>query len=146
MFKRQSVICAFLLLLAFAGLTGAQDRTYYVFVASEAADKIALVRFSSKGATLDREITTGIMPIDIARYFDMHDGVVEGQPLEGRHGFQFRPCRCFGIEGAAAPAKDHVANLRQADWKTCRRKKSELGPNRVVQRDRNIGVDGIAQH
>ena len=43
----------------------AQERTYYVYVASEAADKIAVVRFSSAGAVLDRELTTGIMPVDI---------------------------------------------------------------------------------
>jgi len=43
----------------------AQERTYYVYVASEAADKIAVVRFGPAGAVLDRELTTGIMPVDI---------------------------------------------------------------------------------
>jgi DNA-binding beta-propeller fold protein YncE len=43
----------------------AQDPTYYVYVASEAADKISLVRFGPTGAVLDHEITTGLMPIDI---------------------------------------------------------------------------------
>jgi DNA-binding beta-propeller fold protein YncE len=43
----------------------AQERTYYVYVASEAADKIAAVRFGPGGAASDHEVTTGIMPIDI---------------------------------------------------------------------------------
>jgi DNA-binding beta-propeller fold protein YncE len=43
----------------------AQDPTYYIYVASEAADKITLVRFSSGVATVDHGVTTGIMPIDI---------------------------------------------------------------------------------
>ncbi|HYR42210.1 MAG TPA: YncE family protein [Terriglobia bacterium] len=43
----------------------APDTTYYVYVASEAADKISAVRFGPGGAAVDRELTTGIMPIDI---------------------------------------------------------------------------------
>src|SRR5207244_5956026 len=43
----------------------AQDATYYVYVASEAADKISAVRFGPGGAVADQELTTGIMPIDI---------------------------------------------------------------------------------
>src|SRR5437868_8444504 len=43
----------------------AQDATYYVYVASEAADKISVVRFGSAGAAVDHEVTTGIMPVDI---------------------------------------------------------------------------------
>ena len=43
----------------------AQDATYYVYVASEAADKISAVRFGPGGAAVDHELTTGIMPIDI---------------------------------------------------------------------------------
>src|SRR6267143_2423159 len=43
----------------------AQNATYYVYVASEAPDKISAVRFSSGGAAVDHELTTGIMPIDI---------------------------------------------------------------------------------
>jgi DNA-binding beta-propeller fold protein YncE len=43
----------------------AQDRTYYVYVASEAADKITVVRFGPGGVAVDHELTTGIMPVDI---------------------------------------------------------------------------------
>jgi DNA-binding beta-propeller fold protein YncE len=43
----------------------AEDATYYLYVASEAADKISAVRFGSAGAAVDHELTTGIMPIDI---------------------------------------------------------------------------------
>ena len=65
MFSWRVTVCASVLLLIIAGALWAQDRTYYIFVASEAADKTALVRFGSKGATVDREVTTGIMPLDI---------------------------------------------------------------------------------
>ena len=43
----------------------AQAPAYYVYVASEAADKISLVRFGPGGAAVDHEFTTGIMPVDI---------------------------------------------------------------------------------
>ena len=43
----------------------AQERTYYVYVASEAADKITAVRFGPRGAAVDHDLATGIMPIDI---------------------------------------------------------------------------------
>lgn len=64
-FTRKYIVCAFAITLIAARGVAAQDRTYYVYVASEAADKIALVRFGPKGAVLDREITTGMMPLDI---------------------------------------------------------------------------------
>jgi DNA-binding beta-propeller fold protein YncE len=57
------------LLIAVSGSIGAtaaaQERTYFAYVASEAADRIALVRMGPDGATIDREIPTGLMPIDI---------------------------------------------------------------------------------
>jgi len=52
-----------LVLTVFA--TAAEDRTYYVYVASEAADRIALIRFKSGVAAIDHEFTTGLMPVDI---------------------------------------------------------------------------------
>ncbi len=41
------------------------DKDYLVYVLSEAADKISLIRFGPAGARLDHEIPTGDMPIDI---------------------------------------------------------------------------------
>ncbi len=56
---------AFLTAAVSACPVAAQQRTYYVYVASEAADKIALVRFGPDGAVVDHEIPTGMMPTDI---------------------------------------------------------------------------------
>ena len=41
------------------------DKDYLVYVLSEGADKIALVRFGPAGARIDRQIETGDMPVDI---------------------------------------------------------------------------------
>ena len=41
------------------------DKDYLVYVLSEAADKISLVRFGPAGARVERELSTGDMPVDI---------------------------------------------------------------------------------
>jgi len=41
------------------------DKDYLVYVLSEAADKISLIRFGPDGARIDHEVPTGDMPIDI---------------------------------------------------------------------------------
>src|SRR5687768_4456874 len=41
------------------------DKDYLVFVLSESADKITLVRFGRKGASVERSFDTGSMPTDI---------------------------------------------------------------------------------
>ena len=41
------------------------DKDYLVYVLSEAADKISLIRFGPGGARVDHEVPTGDMPIDI---------------------------------------------------------------------------------
>jgi YVTN family beta-propeller protein len=41
------------------------DKDYLVYVLSEAADKISLVRFGPGGARIEHEVPTGDMPIDI---------------------------------------------------------------------------------
>ncbi|HAF12412.1 MAG TPA: hypothetical protein DCK93_21245 [Blastocatellia bacterium] len=41
------------------------DKDYLVYVLSEAADKVSLVRFGPDGARVDHEVPTGNMPIDI---------------------------------------------------------------------------------
>ena len=55
------------------------DKDYLVYVLSEGADKIALVRFGPEGARVDRQIDTGDMPIDI----------------DGPHGIVISPDRQF---------------------------------------------------
>jgi DNA-binding beta-propeller fold protein YncE len=41
------------------------DKDYLFYVVSEAADKIALIRFGPKGARVDHDLQTGDMPVDI---------------------------------------------------------------------------------
>jgi DNA-binding beta-propeller fold protein YncE len=55
------------------------DKDYLVYVVSESADKIALVRFGPNGALVDREMQTGDMPVDI----------------DGPHGIVMSPDRQF---------------------------------------------------
>ena len=67
----RSALAVLLLLIssaASAALSLAQvkpDRDYLVYVLSESADKIALVRFGPDGARVDRQVDTGDMPVDI---------------------------------------------------------------------------------
>src|SRR4029078_5219776 len=76
---------AFLILALIAlcpALTKSQTKPakeYLVYVLSEAADKITLVRFGPGGARIDHEIDTGDMPIDI----------------DGPHGIAISPDRQF---------------------------------------------------
>src|SRR5919106_1102301 len=55
------------------------DHDYLVYVLSESADKIALVRFGPEGIRVDRQIDTGDMPVDI----------------DGPHGIVISPDRQF---------------------------------------------------
>jgi DNA-binding beta-propeller fold protein YncE len=55
------------------------DKDYLVYVLSESADKIALVRFGPDGARVDRQLDTGDMPVDI----------------DGPHGIVISPDRKF---------------------------------------------------
>ena len=55
------------------------DKEYLVYVLSEGADKIALVRFGPAGARVDHQVDTGDMPIDI----------------DGPHGIVISPDRQF---------------------------------------------------
>lgn len=61
------------------GLQAQPTPEYLVYVASEAADKITLVRFSPGGGRVDHEVATGIMPADI----------------DGPHGLVVSPDRRF---------------------------------------------------
>ncbi len=55
------------------------DKDYLVYVVSEAADKIALIRFGPNGARIDHQLDTGDMPVDI----------------DGPHGIVISPDRQF---------------------------------------------------
>src|SRR6266705_392502 len=55
------------------------DKDYLVYVVSESADKIALIRFGPKGASVDHDLETGDMPVDI----------------DGPHGIVISPDRKF---------------------------------------------------
>lgn len=75
-------MAVFLLLATYAASSHAQvkpDQDYLVYVLSESADKIALVRFGPDGARVDRQVDTGDMPIDI----------------DGPHGIVVSPDRQF---------------------------------------------------
>ena len=55
------------------------DKDYLVYVVSESADRIALVRFGPNGARVDHQLETGDMPVDI----------------DGPHGIVISPDRKF---------------------------------------------------
>src|SRR5205807_287417 len=54
--------CAIAMSTPTAGRVQPASPEYLVYVASEAADKISLVRFGKDGGRLDHELGTGIMP------------------------------------------------------------------------------------
>ena len=57
-----------ILMLAWSVTTFAQKpptQDYLVYVLSESADKISLIRFGPNGAKVEREFTTGVMEPDI---------------------------------------------------------------------------------
>ncbi len=58
---------------------GKPEKDYLVYVLSEAADKIALIRFGPDGVRVEREVNTGDMPVDI----------------DGPHGIVMSPDREF---------------------------------------------------
>jgi DNA-binding beta-propeller fold protein YncE len=73
-FRSLSLIVRIIALVLFATLFGTgnptlaqakPDKDYLVYVLSEAADTISLIRFGPGGARIDHEIPTGDMPIDI---------------------------------------------------------------------------------
>ena len=75
-------VLAFILMVLSPTLSLTQtrpDKDYLVYVVSEAADKIALIRFGPKGGRIDRQLDTGDMPIDI----------------DGPHGIVVSPDRQF---------------------------------------------------
>lgn len=55
------------------------QQDYLVYVVSESADKVSLIRFGPTGARVEKELATGVMPLDI----------------DGPHGLVFSPDRQF---------------------------------------------------
>src|SRR5215217_5790925 len=79
---KTSILLAFVLIAfspSFARSETKPEKDYLVYVLSEGADKIALVRFGPAGIKIDRQIDTGDMPIDI----------------DGPHGIVLSPDRQF---------------------------------------------------
>ena len=77
---RFSILFTLLVLSASSSLSQTKpDKEYLVYVLSEAADKISLVRFGAAGARVERQIDTGDMPVDI----------------DGPHGIVVSPDRQF---------------------------------------------------
>ncbi|HSE18082.1 MAG TPA: YncE family protein [Pyrinomonadaceae bacterium] len=78
--ERYTIVLLVLLLIAPSLRSQTKpDREYLVYVLSEGADKIALVRFGPAGARVDHQVDTGDMPIDI----------------DGPHGIVISPDRQF---------------------------------------------------
>ena len=77
---RYTLIAAVLCVFTSAALAQTKpDKDYLVYVVSESADKIALVRFGPSGARIDHQLDTGDMPVDI----------------DGPHGIVISPDRRF---------------------------------------------------
>ena len=83
MLNQGVITFAVLILIVLSALVGRPHsrahKEYLVYVLSENADKIALVRFGPSGARVDHQIDTGDMPID----------------LDGPHGIAISPDRQF---------------------------------------------------
>jgi DNA-binding beta-propeller fold protein YncE len=73
------VLLLIVLCPAYASSQTKPDKDYLVYVLSESADKIALVRFGPDGARVEQQFDTGDMPID----------------LDGPHGIVVSPDRQF---------------------------------------------------
>lgn len=66
--KKSIVFFAFCIpLLAFASsaFAGAKTNAYYVYVACESEDEVALIRFDGKEATVAKKIPVGVWPVEI---------------------------------------------------------------------------------
>ncbi len=66
--RRLALVCFAICFCAVRPAVFAQakpDKDYLLYVLSEAADKVSLIRFGPAGARIDHEVPTGDMPIDI---------------------------------------------------------------------------------
>ncbi|HEY0724243.1 MAG TPA: hypothetical protein VGD41_09705, partial [Pyrinomonadaceae bacterium] len=76
------LISFFLLIALYPASSRSQtkpDKDYLLYVLSEGADKISLIRFGPEGIRVERQIDTGDMPVDI----------------DGPHGIVISPDRQF---------------------------------------------------
>ena len=65
--KKNSRIAAFALcmfMLAANAFSGTKGKAYYVYVACESEDEVALVRFDGTNATVEKEIQVGVWPVE----------------------------------------------------------------------------------
>jgi DNA-binding beta-propeller fold protein YncE len=81
------------------------DKDYLVYVVSESADKIALIRFGPKGARVDHELQTGDMPVDI----DGPHGIVVS-PDRQFYYVSIAHGRPFGLVWKYSTKDDHVVS------------------------------------
>ena len=77
--KHLFILFLIVLCPSFARSQTKPDKDYLVYVLSEGADKIALIRFGPAGIKIDHQIDTGDMPVDI----------------DGPHGIVLSPDRQF---------------------------------------------------
>jgi len=77
---KRAILVAFVAGVSFcSGVGAAGEPEYLVYVASEGADRISLVRFGPRGGRVDHDFPTGVMPVDI----------------DGPHGLTMSPDRRF---------------------------------------------------
>jgi hypothetical protein len=79
------------------------DKDYLVYVVSESADRIALIRFGPKGARVDHDLPTGDMPVDI----DGPHGIVVS-PDRQFYYVSIAHGRPFGLVWKYSTKDDHV--------------------------------------
>jgi len=79
------------------------DKDYLVYVVSESADKIALIRFGPNGARVDHDLQTGDMPVDI----DGPHGIVIS-PDKQFYYVSIAHGRPFGLVWKYSTKDDHV--------------------------------------
>ncbi|MDX6384116.1 MAG: hypothetical protein QOK48_1689 [Blastocatellia bacterium] len=105
---RYALMFSIALTLLTATTTTAQtppDKDYLVYVVSESADKIALIRFGPKGARVDHELQTGDMPVDI----DGPHGIVVS-PDRQFYYVSIAHGRPFGLVWKYSTKDDHVVS------------------------------------
>ncbi|MDD9887038.1 MAG: YncE family protein, partial [Candidatus Marinimicrobia bacterium] len=55
----------YLILIIAIGMSGLLARDYYLYVAAESEDEVALIRFDGKTAHVEKRIPVGVWPLEI---------------------------------------------------------------------------------